>query len=185
MKISNNKVLELVFKIKKSQNYCGKSKIVSIDGPSGSGKTTLATKLKQNLDNCEVVHMDQIYSGWGVSFNENLFDDIFNWIIKPIQSNNPIVYKPFNWNENKRSGKINIENYKNIIIEGVGSCNSFTEAYSCLKIWVEGDSKQTLKRVLNRDGYKIEKEMKRWQEKEKIYFDQHKVKQRADILFFT
>jgi len=183
--INNQTINELLNFINFSEKYCGVAKIISIDGPSGSGKTTLAENISKLLSKCEVVHMDEIYSGWDEKLDESLFNKLQSWIIKPIQNNELIEYKAYDWFKNKRIKKRNMKNYEHIIIEGVGSCNLKTNLNFCTKIWVEGDPKLTLERVLKRDGYQIKEEMKVWKEKEARYFEENEVKKQADFWLYT
>ena len=39
-------------------------RVFAIDGVAGSGKTTLASQLQLDLPGSQVVHMDDLYSGW-------------------------------------------------------------------------------------------------------------------------
>ncbi len=167
--------------VESSNSYCGNSKIISIDGPAGSGKTTLSKSLQNKFLNCFVIHMDEIYEGWENALSGELFQNLENWIIKPIKENSPIIYYKYDWVSASRQQKVEINDYKFIIIEGVGSSNLRTRTYSCLKIWIEANPAITLNRVLNRDGQHILEEMKTWQEKEKSYFAQHEVKNHSDI----
>lgn len=171
----------LVGFINASKNYCGANKLICIDGPAGSGKTTLATNLQKLLDNSHVIHMDEIYEGWQNALNENLVLNINNWIIFPMKNNEPIIYNKFNWHLNLRNDLVIINDYKFIILEGVGSASLGIRDKSALNIWIEGRQEILLKRVLDRDGDQIKEEMQLWQIKEQEYFLKHDTKKHCDI----
>lgn len=183
--IEIERIVEIKKRLSNSTKLCGKTKIITIDGPSGSGKTTLAKFISNFLEGSYIIHMDELYNGWEQPLNEKLFNNIFNWIIKPISESEPITYFKFDWINYKRLEKRTIESYSNIIIEGVGSNNLKTRQFSNLKIWIEADANLTLSRVLNRDGYKIKKHMLVWREKEKLYFANNNVKINSDLYFKT
>ena len=75
---------ELADKVNQSSKKCGQTKIIVIDGPAGSGKTTLAKSLSRLLENCPIIHMDEIYDGWENALSPTTFSDLANWIIKPL-----------------------------------------------------------------------------------------------------
>ena len=171
----------LVRDIKKSEIFCGASKLICIDGPAGSGKTTLAKNLQKQLENSFIIHMDEIYEGWKNSLNERLVSNINNWIISPMQNNEPIQYKKFDWHLNLRNEQVVIKDYKFIILEGVGAVSFGIRDKSALNIWIEGRQEILLKRVLERDGVQIKEEMLTWQIKEQEYFTKHDTKNHCDI----
>ncbi|MFM1825798.1 MAG: hypothetical protein RLZZ37_433 [Actinomycetota bacterium] len=175
---SNNKLVELV---EASEKFCGNAKLICIDGPAGSGKTTLAKNLHNYLENSFIIHMDEIYDGWDDALNEKLVSNLHDWIILPMKSNQTISYKKFDWHLNFRRETVQINDYKFIVLEGVGSASSGVREASCLNLWIEGRKEILMKRVLERDGEQIKDEMLLWQVKEEEYFQQHDTKKHCDI----
>jgi uridine kinase len=172
---------ELVDKVNESSKKCGQTKIIVIDGPAGSGKTTLAKSLSGFLQNCAIIHMDEIYEGWENALSPKTFKDLIEWIINPLLENNSIEYKKYDWNLGQRIEKIFINNSKIIIIEGVGSSSFEISKHASLKLWIEVNKETGINRVLTRDGLQIQEQMKTWQSQESKFFIENNSKENSDI----
>ena len=172
---------ELVDKVNESSKKCGQTKIIVIDGPAGSGKTTLAKSLSGLLENCPIIHMDEIYEGWENALSPKTFKDLVEWIINPLLENNSIEYIKYDWNLEQRIEKIVINNSKIIIIEGVGSSSFEISKHASLKLWIEVNKETGINRVLTRDGLHIQEQMKTWQSQESKFFIENNSKENSDI----
>jgi len=172
---------ELVIKVKESSKKCGQTKLVVIEGPAGSGKTTLAKSLSGLLENCPIIHMDEIYEGWENALTPKTFHDISSWIINPLLESKSIEYFKYDWILEKRIEKVVINLPKVIIIEGVGSSSFEISKHACLKLWIEVNEETGIKRVLNRDGLHIQEQMKKWQTHESKFFIENNSKENSDI----
>ena len=172
---------ELVDKVNESSKKCGQTKIIVIDGPAGSGKTTLAKSLSGLLENCPIIHMDEIYDGWENALSPKTFKDLVEWIINPLLENNSIEYIKYDWNLEQRIEKVVINNSKVIIIEGVGSSSFEISKYASLKLWIEVNKETGINRVLTRDGLQIQEQMKTWQSQESKFFIENNSKENSDI----
>ena len=174
-------IIKLIELVKVSEKFCGKAKLICIDGPAGSGKTTLATNIQKLLDKSFVIHMDEIYDGWENALNKNLVLNIQAWIISSMKNNQPIKYKKYDWYQGLRKESVFINDYKFIILEGVGAASLGIREESSLSLWIEGREEILLKRVLDRDGEHIKDEMLHWQSKEREYFLEHNTKNQCDF----
>ena len=172
---------ELVIKVNESGKKCGQTKLVVIEGPAGSGKTTLAKSLSGLLENCPIIHMDEIYEGWENALTPKTFLDIANWIINPLLESKSIEYFKYDWILEKRIEKVVINLPKVIIIEGVGTSSFEISKHACLKLWIEVNEETGIKRVLNRDGLHIQEQMKKWQTQESKFFIENNSKENSDI----
>ena len=172
---------ELVDKVNESSKKCGQTKIIVIDGPAGSGKTTLAKSLSGLLENCPIIHMDEIYEGWENALSPKTFKDLFEWIINPLLENKSIEYIKYDWNIEQRIEKVVINNSKIIIIEGVGSSSFEISKHASLKLWIEVNKETGINRVLTRDGLQIQEQMKTWQSQESKFFIENNSKENSDI----
>ena len=172
---------ELVDKVNESSKKCGQTKIIVIDGPAGSGKTTLAKSLSGLLENCPIIHMDEIYEGWENALSPKTFKDLVEWIINPLLEKNLIEYIKYDWNLEQRIEKIVINNSKIIIIEGVGSSSFEISKHASLKLWIEVNKETGINRVLTRDGLQIQEQMKTWQSQESKFFIENNSKENSDI----
>ena len=172
---------KLVDKVNESSKKCGQTKIVVIDGPAGSGKTTLAKSLSALLENCPIIHMDEIYEGWENALTPKTSTDLVDWVINPLLEDKSIEYIKYDWNLEQRIEKIVINNPKVIIIEGVGSSSSEISEHACLKLWIEVNEETGINRVLDRDGRQIQEQMKKWQTQESKFFIENNSKENSDI----
>jgi len=172
---------ELVDKVNESSKKCGQTKIIVIDGPAGSGKTTLAKSLSGLLENCPIIHMDEIYEGWENALSPKTFKDLVEWIINPLLENNSIEYIKYDWNLEQRIEKVVINNSKVMIIEGVGSSSFEVSKHASLKLWIEVNKETGINRVLTRDGLRIQEQMKTWQSQESKFFIENNSKENSDI----
>ena len=172
---------ELVDNVNASSKKCGKTKIVVIDGPAGSGKTTLAKSLSGLLENCPIIHMDEIYEGWDNALTPKTSQDLVEWIINPLLEDKSIAFIKYDWNLEQRVEKIVIKNPKVIVIEGVGSSVSEISEHACLKLWIEVNEETGINRVLARDGRQIQEQMQIWQSQESKFFIENNSKENSDI----
>lgn len=172
---------DLVQNVNSSSKKCGQTKIVVIDGPAGSGKTTLAKSLSGLLENCPIIHMDEIYEGWENALSPKTSQDLVEWIINPLLEDKSIEYLKYDWHLEQRIEKVVINNPKVMIIEGVGASVSEISKHACLKLWIEVNEETGINRVLTRDGLQIQEQMKKWQTQESKFFIENNSKENSDI----
>jgi len=172
---------DLVQNVNSSSKKCGQTKIVVIDGPAGSGKTTLAKSLSGLLENCPIIHMDEIYEGWENALSPKTSQDLVEWIINPLLEDKSIEYIKYDWNLEQRIEKVVINNPQVMIIEGVGASVSEISKHACLKLWIEVNEETGINRVLTRDGLQIQEQMKKWQSQESKFFIENNSKENSDI----
>ena len=172
---------ELVDKVNESSKKCGQTKIIVIDGPAGSGKTTLAKSLSGLLENCPIIHMDEIYDGWENALSPKTSQDLVEWIINPLLESKSIEFVKYDWYLEKRIEKVVINLPKVLIIEGVGSSSFEISKHASLKLWIEVNKETGINRVLTRDGQQIQEQMKKWQSQESKFFIENNSKENSDI----
>jgi uridine kinase len=172
---------ELVDKINESSKKCGQTKIIVINGPAGSGKTTLAKSLSGLLENCPIIHMDEIYDGWENALSPKTSQDLVEWIINPLLESRSIEFVKYDWYLEKRIEKVVINLPKVLIIEGVGSSSFEISKHASLKLWIEVNKETGINRVLTRDGQQIQEQMKKWQSQESKFFIENNSKENSDI----
>ena len=172
---------ELVDKVNESSKKCGQTKIIVINGPAGSGKTTLAKSLSGLLENCPIIHMDEIYDGWENALSPKTSQDLVEWIINPLLESRSIEFVKYDWYLEKRIEKVVINLPKVLIIEGVGSSSFEISKHASLKLWIEVNKETGINRVLTRDGQQIQEQMKKWQSQESKFFIENNSKENSDI----
>ena len=95
--------------------------IIAIDGVAGAGKTTLANKISADLDGTQIVHMDDLYSGWVEPFTQELSSRILNQILEPFSKSKLSKYNKYDWELKSFNGHKYILPTKYLILEGVGA----------------------------------------------------------------
>ncbi|MCX6438269.1 MAG: AAA family ATPase [Actinobacteria bacterium] len=170
-----------------SPSKVGKTHIIAIDGPAGAGKTTLALQISQALSSrfsVDVVHMDDLYNGWDHALGENLTEQLSK-IIEAQRKLQTYALPQFDWNENKYSHTRDLKPSQILILEGVGSAREIVRNSATTTIWIEVDRTIGIKRVIARDGEKIESHMKQWLIDQEIYFTSDKTRESTQFILST
>jgi len=159
----------------------GTTRLITIDGPAGSGKTTLASELSVALGDAPIVHMDDLYGGWYQDLAFELAERIDAQIIQPILAGTFAQYQRYDWLRGEFSETVTLPSHDYLILEGVGSGHPLIRASSSVNVWIETDSLIGRERVINRDGHLVAAHIDSWQERERVYFAAHRVKESADF----
>ncbi|MEI6405726.1 MAG: AAA family ATPase [Actinomycetes bacterium] len=160
----------------------GYVRVITIDGPAGSGKTTLASALSTALNNCQVIHMDDLYSGWAQDLEHELTHRIIREILTPIASGETGSYARFDWYTNTFAETHDVPASDFLILEGVGSSHSNIRDRATISLWVEASSELLIERVVARDGEQVRDELIGWQKRESEFFAHHQVKENSEFL---
>ena len=134
-------------------------RVFAIDGVAGSGKTTLALHLQSDIPDCQVVHMDDLYSGWKDPLSQDLTRRVCDEILNPFLKGHEVIYKKFNWHQNVFDEAIKVAPTQTLLLEGVGAGQSAFRKILSRIIWVEFDAESGFERVIARDGEKVKTEM--------------------------
>jgi len=121
--------------------------LILIDGVAGSGKTTIAEKIADEL-NANLVHSDDMC--WNAD-PIHWVDEMLAGIIDPWLNKKHIAYKPIGWINRNRSGSINVDPNKALIIEGMGVCRKMLRRIATYSIWVDAEPNIARGRVVQRD----------------------------------
>ncbi|MDE6658901.1 MAG: AAA family ATPase [Eubacterium sp.] len=165
--------------------------IVAIDGRCASGKSTLADELSNALD-CSVVHMDDFFLQPYQRTEERLleiggnvdYERFLEEVITPLKRNESFSYRPFDchtlsFKEAKEIAKIDV-----VIIEGAYSCHPrFDDIYD-LKIFLDVDKADQLKRIEKRNGKnQISAFVNKWIPLEERYLEAFNIQEKCDMVF--
>lgn len=167
--------------IRTSPPQCGDVRAIGIDGPAGSGKTTLAAGLSAVLDNCPIVHMDDIYDGWFQDFETQLGNRLIAEILEPLSQGNPARYKKYDWHKRQFTSQVELAPHPFVILEGVGACNSVSASHLCFQIWIEADPSILIDRIIARDGEAMRPYLDEFKRRESVYFANQAIKEQADL----
>lgn len=169
---------------------------LGIDGPGGSGKTTLADALRSQDENIQVVHMDDFDlptngkltgNPWEKKVGEDTdWQRLKKEVIMPLRRERKISYSPFDREKEIFGAPKRIVPGGIVIIEGVFSLREELFDTYDYSIWLTGDSRKRLRRVLKRDG---ESMRRRWEEDwlpmEKKYFQLQRPDRKASLVLDT
>jgi len=161
--------------------------IIAIDGPAGAGKTTLAHEIYLALSlkmSVTVIHMDDLYDGWDNALGADL-SAILKYLVNQHQKNSSAQIKRYNWSTSSFGESENIEPADLLILEGVGSGDKSLQDDLAALIWIDIDPEIGVMRVIDRDGYQVEDEMKKWLGTQQEYFSQHSMREKADFILTT
>ncbi len=169
----------------------GKRTVIAIDGRCTSGKSTYAGILSELLD-VQVFHMDDFFlqvhqrtperyaePGGNVD-RERLIEEV----LEPFREGCSVIsHRIFIRGIMALSEPVSTEVKDCIILEGSYSCHPLLQKYSDLKIFMDIDPEEQLKRVLARDGISKYDEFKeKWIPLEENYFNAYDIRSICDII---
>jgi uridine kinase len=151
------KYQELLASLKKIES--SSPHVFAIDGVAGSGKTTLALQLQLDMPGSQVVHMDDLYSGWKDPLSQQLAQRVCDEILNPFLKGDEVNYRKFNWHKNVFGETTKLAPTKTLLLEGVGAGQSAFRQMLSQIIWVEFDTDLGFERVIARDGSVVKTQM--------------------------
>jgi uridine kinase len=158
----------------------GGGRLVCIDGPAGSGKTTLADEVAALHAGAVVVHLDDLYAGWG-----GLFDapaTLREQVVEPLAREEPAGYRRYDWHAGRFADWVDVPAAELLVVEGCGAGDSSYAAAITVLVWVEAPAEERLARGLARDGEQYRDRWLRWQADEQVLFARERTRDRADVL---
>ena len=180
----DNQVISSI--IQKIQLLAGKKKfiIIGIDGVGGSGKTTLAKIIQNELNNCVVIQMDDIFSP---QLQASDISRIKDQVFLPLIYGKDAKFQIYDWKTEKLSQWQTITPKGIIIIEGVYALDEQIIEYYDIKIWIDYPPdlgfKRGVKRDINGDGVdNSEKWRTIWMQLEEKYIIQQNPKSKANFV---
>ncbi len=170
--------------LKEKQNV-----LVAIEGPCASGKTTLAKELAENFD-CNVFHMDDFYLPKEKRTVEHLnkiggnidFERFSTEVTSKIKSNESFTYGIYNCSEGQITENMSILPKQLNIFEGVYCMHPEIDIAYDLKIYLEVDEEEKLKRLSARCPQKLTDFLNIWIPRENKYFSTFNIKENCDLL---
>jgi len=168
---------------------CLRPLIIGIDGRCASGKTTLAHSLHERYG-WDVVHADDFFlrpqqrtperyaEPGGNLDRERLIEEV----LMPLRQNRPVVFQRFDCSIMKLNEQITLKPTDAVIVEGSYALHPSLREYYDLKIFMDAEYEEQLRRIEHRSGKaKLEQFKTRWIPLEETYFESCGVKECADI----
>ena len=158
--------------------------LITIDGPAGSGKTTLADEIASLIErekkSVNIIHLDSLYNGWDGALTGGMRTRMRNEVLPAIASGSNYELPSYDWLIDQWGEPQQFTPADFTILEGVGASQKVVRPYSSLAIWIEVSAELAMDRVLERDGFHLEPQMKRWQKLERAHFTEEATKLSAD-----
>jgi uridine kinase len=161
--------------------------IIAIDGPAGAGKTTLAHDIKLALAQRYTVteiHMDDLYDGWDNALTPHL-TEVLTHLVAAHKKSAAISLSMYNWHQGEFNPEVAIEKSELLILEGVGSGQMAIRDSLTALIWIDIEDSQGIARVLGRDGFEIENQMRKWLTTQEQHFLVEGTQKAADFVLTT
>jgi len=155
------------------------TRLVCVDGPAGSGKSTLATQLAVELA-CAVVHLDDLYEGWEAGPDGGA-RRLREWVLDPLAAGRPGRYLRYDWVDGAYAEPHDVERAPFLVVEGCGAAARQVDAVAALRVWVEADDGERLRRGLERDGDGARAHWVRWMDDEAVHYARQGTRERADV----
>ncbi|GEP38556.1 hypothetical protein NPS01_22190 [Nocardioides psychrotolerans] len=155
----------------------GAGRLLCLDGPAGSGKTTLAGAVA-TLTGSPVVHMDDLYDGWGGLPG---VADQLSTILDPLAAGRPGSYRRYDWVAEAYVETRTVPPAPLLVLEGVGSGSAAHAALCTVLVWVEVPADLRLTRGVARDGVRLQEQWRRWMVDEARHFAREGTRERADL----
>ncbi len=180
-------LLEIIDSIQKEHQPI----VVAIDGRCASGKTTLALELQKKQD-CNVIHMDHFFLRPEQRTKERLqtpgenvdHERFLKEVLLPLKEGKIFSYRPYDCQCQQLSEAVEISPKKITIIEGSYSCHKSLWEYYDLRLFLNVEPEEQLRRIIAREGAeKAEIFKDRWIPLEEQYFTKFQLKQRCDYCF--
>ena len=170
------RVLELA---RSRQPTLGAGRLICVDGPAGSGKTTLAAEIASLAGGTAVVHMDDLFEGWGGLAR---VDQQLHSLLRPLAEGFSGSYRRWDWPGNAWAETVLVPPAPLLVLEGVGSGASAYADLTTVLAWVEVPFELRMARGLERDGDAVSEHWRRWAEDEQTLFTREGTRERADVV---
>ncbi len=169
------------------QKSAQKPIVVGIDGRCGAGKSTLAALISRVFD-CPVIHMDDFFLPPELRTPERLFEIGGNVhmerfkeeIIPCLKQDKPFDYGVFDCGEMAITHQKTIPPCRVIVVEGTYSLHPQIDGLYDIKVFVDIDKEEQLKRLAARDPERLNAFVERWIPMEERYFSALQIRAKCD-----
>ncbi|MFD4265938.1 hypothetical protein [Rhodococcus sp. NPDC058481] len=157
--------------------------LIGIDGPSGGGKSALAELVGAALDNAPIVRMDDLYPGWdGLSGS---VPRLVRWVLRPAAHGRTPRYQRYDWSRGRYAEWREMRRHRYLIVEGAGSTTGRARGYFAVRVFVDADPDERMRRALRRDGEMFRPHWARWARQEAALFGPDRTRQAAHLEVIT
>ncbi len=173
----------------REKEAAGKRCVVAIDGPCASGKTTLAAELAAETG-AGIVHMDDFFLPAGLRTEERLlqpggnihYERFLEEVIPALARGGDFSYRRFDCGRMEMGQSRQVRGAGTVIVEGSYSCHPKFGEYMDIRVFVDIDPEEQIKRIIRREGPEAAETFRqRWIPMEEVYLETYRIRDRADI----
>lgn len=157
----------------------GHGQLISVDGPAGAGKTTLAAAIAADVPGCQVVHMDDLFPGWG-GLPE--VGGQLESLLRPLAAGQPGSYRRYDWHAGRFAETVTVPPGPLLVLEGVGSGLAAYDHLRTVLVWVTAPHDLRMRRGIARDGDAFAPHWEQWAAAEADHFTADRTEERADLV---
>lgn len=167
-----------------------RSGIIAVDGRAGAGKSTAAELLRRVLDG-GIVYMDDFFLPSELRSTERLaqpggnvhYERFIEQVLPYLGKNDAFTYKIFDCSRMEFHGQRTVAAGDWQIVEGSYSHHPVFGDYADLRVFVDVDADEQLRRIERRNGTQtLEMFRTRWIPMEEAYFAVHQIAEQADVV---
>lgn len=163
--------------------------VISIDGPCGGGKSTIATEIEKELG-YNILHMDDFYlpfqmrdKNWmNIIAGHMDFERLIENVLKPYKEKRKTNYISYDCHSDKYLQEIPIDLSKILVVEGSYTSHPRLDEYVALKVFVDINKDEQVKRLTKRNPDVVDKFLSMWVPFENRYFEELKIKEKSDLV---
>jgi len=162
---------------------------IAIDGYCGSGKSTLAERLQRIYD-CPVIPMDHFFLPPALRTEERLaeiggnvdYDRFTREVGSGLKDGQPFTYRVYDCATKTMGQTVSIRPAKLVVVEGSYSLHPrLADAYD-LKIFLDIDPREQMRRIRARNPGLVERFQNEWIPKENQYFQTMRIAEKSDLV---
>lgn len=157
--------------------------LIGIDGPSGGGKSTLAARIAAALDDAPILRMDDLYPGWdGLAASVR---QLVRWVLSPARHGRVPRYRRYDWHHGDYAEWRAVRRHRYLIVEGAGSTCGAARPFFAVRVFVDADPDERMRRALERDGEMFRPHWDRWAQQEAALFGPDRTRRAAHVTVST
>ena len=157
--------------------------LVGIDGPSGGGKSTLAARVAAALHDAPIVRMGALYPGWdGLAAS---VPRLVRWVLGPARHGRIPRYRRYDWHRGEYAEWRAVRRHRYLIVEGAGSTCGAARDHFAVRVFVDADPDERMRRALQRDGEMFRPHWTRWARQEAALFESDRTRRAAHVTVVT
>lgn len=163
--------------------------LIAIDGRCAAGKTTLAAALQEAI-HCNVIHMDDFYLRPGQRTEQRMREPggnvdrerFLEEVMLPLSRGQRFSYRKYDCRSMELSSPVRVEPGAVTVIEGSYSCHPALWDFYGLRIFLDVDEEEQLRRIRRRNGEQALAVFRdRWIPMEERYFETYRIQQCCDL----